>query len=363
MKRIFKNLVPVLLFLLVGLVLYFIPTESVLPSGFGTVMRGEVTEIDDSAIQRQGLILFGTQHLTVRLSDGRLFPAENELRGQPELDKHFEAGDAVLVNAPREGESVLLARDHWRLGWAGIIFGLFCLLLCLFGGRVGVKSLMTFVLSCLIVWKILIPLTLKGYTASLVSFCSVAILTALIMYFVAGWTRHALAAFAGSMLGVLTSFIGALFAARLLHVDGVTMPFAPQLLYTAYPGLSLGDIFVGTVILSCSGALMDLSMDIAVGVKEVKLHNASLGFGALLRSGLRIGRAVTGTMTTTLLLAYSGGYLTLLMVFAAEGVSPFIFLNSTYMSAELVKTLIGSLGLVLVAPFTALTAAWIFRRK
>ncbi len=362
MKRFFKNVFPILLFLLIGVGLYFLPSVAVLPQGFGTVLRAKVTTIDDSAIQRQGLVLFGTQHLTVRLSDGRLFPAENELRGQPELDKHFAPGETILVNAPREGQAVLLARDHWRMGWAGALFGLFCLLLCLFGGRVGVKSLMTFVLSCLIVWKVLIPLTLKGCPASVVSFVSVALLTALIMYFVAGWTRHALAAFAGSMLGVLTSLIGAVVAARLLHVDGATMPFAQQLLYTAYPNLSLSDIFVGTVILGSSGALMDLSMDIAVGVKEVKLHNASLGFGALLRSGLRIGRAVTGTMTTTLLLAYSGGYLTLLMVFAAEGVSPLVFLNSTYMSAELVKTLVGSLGLVLVAPFTALTAAWIFRK-
>jgi uncharacterized membrane protein len=68
-------------------------------------------------------------------------------------------------------------------------------------------------------------------------------------------------------------------------------------------------------------------------------------------------------MTTTLLLAYSGGYLTLLMVFAAQGTSPLAFLNSTLVSAELVKTLVGSLGLVLVAPFTALVGAWVYARR
>jgi uncharacterized membrane protein len=82
-------------------------------------------------------------------------------------------------------------------------------------------------------------------------------------------------------------------------------------------------------------------------------------------SGVRIGRAVVGTMTTTLLLAYSGGYLTMLMVFAVQGTSPLDFLNTTLVSAEVVKTLVGSFGLVLVAPFTALVGAWIFtfRRK
>ena len=69
------------------------------------------------------------------------------------------------------------------------------------------------------------------------------------------------------------------------------------------------------------------------------------------------------TMTTTLLLAYSGGYLTLLMVFAAEGVRPMDFLNSSVVSAEIVKTLVGSFGLVAVAPFTAFASAFLFSRE
>ena len=65
-------------------------------------------------------------------------------------------------------------------------------------------------------------------------------------------------------------------------------------------------------------------------------------------------------MTTTLLLAYSGGYITLLMMFAAQGTHPLDIVNSTLVSAKLVKTLIGSFSLVLVAPFTAVAAALVF---
>ena len=106
---------------------------------------------------------------------------------------------------------------------------------------------------------------------------------------------------------------------------------------------------------------MDLAMDIAAGVDEVAWHNPRLSFRELFLSGLRIGRSVVGTMTTTLLLAYSGGYLTLLMVFAAQGTPPVAFLNSTLVSAEMVKTLVGAFGLVLVAAFTALVAAALAR--
>ena len=329
-------------------------------------VRARVVETDDSALQLHGLVEFGTQHLKVELPGGRIVPAENELRAQMELDKKFAPGDTALVVVPSEGivEGVaLVARDHWRTGWAWAFFLAFCALLCAFGGWTGAKALFSFVFSCLAVWKLLIPLVLAGWHASTVSFLVVAVLTGVIMYLVAGWTRKALSAFSGSMLGVFASLALAHLVARAMHVNGATMPYAQQLVYSGFPNLDLQDIFIGAIVLASSGAVMDLGMDIAAGVCEVKRHNPALGFRELLLSGLRMGRAVVGTMTTTLLLAYSGGYLTLLMVFAAQGTHPADFISSTLVSAELVKTLVGSFGLVLVAPFTAFVSAAVFARQ
>ena len=164
------------------------------------------------------------------------------------------------------------------------------------------------------------------------------------------------------MLGVVASLALAHFFGRVMNVNGATMPFAQQLLYSGFSWMNLQDVFIGAIVLASSGAVMDLGMDIAAGVEEVHRHSPALGFRKLAASGFRIGRAVVGTMTTTLLLAYSGGYITLLMVFAAQGTSPVDFLNSTLVSAELVKTLVGSFGLVLVAPATAVVSAAIFSR-
>lgn len=325
----------------------------------------EVLEVDDSELQTHGLVEFGTEHLKVRLRDGRVFSAENELRAQMDLDKRFVPGDMAIAIVPddvNEGD-VLVVRDHWRTGWSLGLFAAFCALLCAFGGWTGAKALFSFVFSCLAIWKLLIPLALSGWHASTVSFATVAVLTAVIMYLVAGWTRKGFAAFAGSMLGVGASLALAHFFTRALHVNGATMPYAQQLLYSGYQSLDLQDVFIGAVVLASSGAVMDLGMDISAGIAEVSHHNPLLGFGSLLRSGLRMGRAVVGTMTTTLLLAYSGGYLTLLMVFAAQGTHPVDFLNSTIVSSEVVKTLVGSFGLVLVAPFTALVGAAVFARS
>ncbi len=362
-----KSFLPALVLLLAVVALWMMPPPGRLADDAAATARAEVVSVDDTALQQHGLVKFGTQRLRVRLADGREVAAENELRAQMELDKRFAPGDTALVVLPAGGEiqegTSLVARDHWRLGGIAWLFGSFCVLLVLFGGWTGLKALFSFAFSCLAVWKLLVPLVLSGWSASGVAFLTVAVLTAVIMYLVAGWTRTGLAAFAGSMLGIVASLALARIIGGLLHVNGATLPYAQVLLYSGYSSLDLGDLFVGAIVLASSGAVMDLGMDIASGVAEVRRHNAALGFGELLLSGLRIGRAVVGTMTTTLLLAYSGGYLTLLMTFAAQGTRPSDFINSTLVSAEIVKTLVGSFGLVLVAPFTAVVSALLFGVK
>lgn len=324
----------------------------------------KVIAVDDTSVEDLGSVRYGTQRLKVALPDGREFQSENELLADIEKDKVFHAGDTIVVEIPEtvNEETVLFARDYWRIGWAATLFGLFAALLCVFGGWTGARALFTFFFSCLAIWKLLIPAVLNGANASLISFLTVAVLTAVIVFLVAGINRVGISAFLGSMLGVGVSLALSWFFTEVMYIDGVTMPFAQLLVNADANIVSLRNIFVGAVILASSGAVMDLAMDIAAGMAEVRRHNPDVGFKDLFLSGCRIGRAVVGTMTTTLLLAYSGGYLTLLMVFASEGVKPVDFINSALVSAEIVKTLVGSFGLVLVAPFTAFAGAFIFCR-
>ena len=348
----------------------FIPPPANLAHDAGEFLRARVVEVDNTQLTLTGLVEYGTQRLRVEMLEGpakgRVFAAANELRAQLDVDKKFVPGDTITVTWPEGGaaaDDTLVARDHWRLGWSYLLFGAFALLLVAFGGWTGAKALFSFVFSCFAVWKLLIPLCLEGWSASWVSFVTVSVLTGVIMYLVAGATRKGLAAFLGAMLGVAASLVLAHFFAWAMHVDGATMPYVQSLIYSGFADLDMTDIFVGAVILASSGAVMDLAMDIAAGMEEVRRHIPDLPRTELFLSGLRIGRSVVGTMTTTLLLAYSGGYLTLLMVFVAQGTRPLDFLNSTLVSAELVKTLVGSFGLVLVAPFTALVSAWSFGKR
>lgn len=105
---------------------------------------------------------------------------------------------------------------------------------------------------------------------------------------------------------------------------------------------------------------MDLAMDIASAMDEISYHKRDITRWQLFRSGLSVGRSVIGTMTTTLVLAYSGGYLTMLMYFMGQGIPVANILNLNYVAAEVLHTLVGSFGLVTVAPFTALVGAFLF---
>ncbi len=336
----------------------------------GSKERAVVLEIDNSDLQKIGLLLMGSQKLTVEVRTGpfagKRFRAFNQLRSNMDLDKVFEVGDSVLVgvipNADPES-TVLTAQDYYRINWTLCLFGLFCVLLLAFAGATGFKALVSFVFSCCAIWKIVVPLCLKGYSPLWSCIGLVCLLTVVIVFLVAGFTRKCLVACCGSFLGVLTGCALSLLFTRLFHVNGSVMPYSQVLLYSGFESLNLQNLFAGAIILASSGAVMDLGMDVASGMEEIVLHKPEISRKALMGSGLRIGQSVVGTMTTTLLLAYSGSYLTLMMTFAAQGTRPVDFINNPYVASEAVKTLIGSFALVLVAPFTALAGAMIYKTK
>ncbi len=322
--------------------------------------RARVIAADNSDLQTLGFVRYGTQSLELERtsgdSAGERFSAGNTVRGQMELDTIYSPGDAVIVT----GTTV---RQPWRITPLAVAFGLFALLLAAFGGATGLRALASFLVCALVIWKIVVPAALRGVNPSLVAFGATAAMTAFIMALVGGLTRKALAAFGGAMAGVAAALGLAHLLGSVLGVNGATLPYAQTLVYSGAAALDLAGLAVAATVIAASGAMMDLAMDIAAGIAEVSRHCPTLSWRALALSGIRIGRATVGTMTTTLLLAYSGGYLTLLMVFAASGTQPAVFVNSPLVMAEVAKTLVGSFALVLVAPFTAILSACVFVKK
>lgn len=364
-----RDLVMTVSMILFSGLLTLIPPPTKLPD-IGSKEKARVLSVDNSQVFENGIVLQGSQVLEVEVLTGKFrgqkFRAANELRMQMELDKMFKPGDIALTGILHDANpatDTVNAQDHYRIDWTILLFSLFGLLLIIFGNWTGFNALLSFVFSCLVVWKLVIPLCLAGVNALLVTFAAVVVLSVVIILLVAGLTRKGFTALMGSLLGVLASCITGWIFTYLFKINGAVMPYSQSLLNSGFANLNLSEIFIGAIFLSSSGAVMDLAMDVASGIEEIDLRRSGLPAKELFLSGIRIGRSVVGTMTTTLLLAYSGGYLTLMMTFAAQGTSPIDFINNPHVASETVKTLVGSFGLVLVAPFTAMIGAWVFGKK
>lgn len=344
-----------------------------LPTGFEKKIdkraircKGLVISVDNSEMHQTGLIRTGDQTVNLKILNGRfkgkILQSENNLLGQMDRDKVFKSGDKALVviSLDEKGDILFVnPQEHYRLGLEALLFALFSILLISFGGWTGVKALVSFIFSALCIWKIMVPCLLKGADPILVSLALTTILCAAIIFLVAGLNKKGITAFTGAFLGVLTSCIMAVCFTEKFHIHGAIMPFAETLLYSGFAHLNITRIYSGAVFIACSGAVMDLAMDVAASMHEIKEKNPEIKRAELIKSGITIGRAVTGTMTTTLLLAYSGGFITLLMAFMAQGIPLANTFNLIYVSAEILKTLIGSFGLVTVAPFTAVAGGFI----
>lgn len=330
---------------------------------------GEVVKIDDSAIISSGLIQSGEQSCTLKILDGIFKGKEiegvNFLSGSLEKDKVFQVGDKALVTISYEGDTIKSAviSDHYRLNREFILMGAFALLLILFAGKNGLQAIFSFVITILAIWKILVPCYLKGYSPVWIGILITIMLTAVIIFFVYGWDKRTLVAVLGALLGVATTCILGIVFTNLFMIHGAIMPNAESLLYSGYENLDLTAIFMSSIFIGASGAMMDLAVDITSAVYEVTQKKPDITRWEAVKSGMNVGRAAMGTMTTTLLLAYSGGYVTLLMVFMAQGTPIDHILNYKYVASEVLDTIAGSFGLVTVAPFTALVAGMLLAGK
>jgi uncharacterized membrane protein len=329
--------------------------------------RARITAVDNSQVRVNLIVKTEAQVLIARLLDGLHKDQElsitNMLTGKMEFDEFYEAGDTVLVEydvadgKPCHG----MARGHYRLRLQLFLIALFTVLLLAVAGVTGLKAALSFIFAVLVLWKLFFPLLLRGFPPISTGLAVVAVLTAVITFSVGGLSRRGVATFAGSMLGVLLTCGLAVWFARAFKLHGAVRAFAETLLYAGYFELNLMDIFIASVFIASSGAVMDLAMDIAASMDEIKRTHSEISFFAHVQSGLRVGRAVTGTMTTTLLLAYSGSHTAMFMLFLAKGLPVENVLNAPFVAAEVLNILVGSFGLVTVAPFTALVAGLLYR--
>ena len=371
LRKNHPTLLPVLIALILLVILILLPTgfEGALTYQNADRVKAEVLATDESSIIDTGLIRSGEQRCLVRIMGGQFAGEEayaiNRLNGSLEQDKLFSTGDIAFVAVSHVGDEIttITMTDHYRMDKEAILAAMFLLLLLLFAGKTGLRAILSFIVTILMMWKVLVPSLLKGYNPIWISLILVAVLTILILSLIYGLDKRSLASSAGAVLGILvTAVLGYIFT-DLFQIHGAVMESSESLLYAGFQHLDLTQIFVASIFMGSAGAVMDLAVDICSSVYEVVNKKPDISAKEAIASGFAVGRAACGSTTTTLLFAYSGGYIALLMVFMAQGTPIEFILNYKYVAAEIIHTIVGSFGLITVAPLTAITSGLLFTKN
>lgn len=351
--------------------LLFMPTGYENPTLTQNVLyeKAKVTSVDNSDLGNISVITLGTQNLELLLLSGKFkgdtVSARNPLLGDKRQDKIFEEKDKVLcvvrVDSDHRGILEARAEDFYRQDLELFLLVAFIAALILFAGKTGAKAALSFVFTALSFWKLLIPALLKGYSPLMVSILIVFLTTSVIILLVGGISRKGFVALLGAMTGVVVTAALAVLFGHFFKIPGTVQEFSDSLFYSGFADLNFSQMFISCIFISSAGAVMDVAMDIAAAQDELSVQAPHLTRKELVRSGLNIAAPVVGSMTTTLLFAYSGSFMFAFMAFMAQGVPMASIVNRGFIASEILLTMVGSFGLVLVAPITALLGGYIYK--
>ncbi len=275
-------------------------------------------------------------------------------------DIRFEPGERMLVMVTErpDGETYYAIADHVRL-WPLVILSVaFALVTVLVGRWQGLRALLGLLLSVMLIAGFILPQILSARDPLLVTTVGVALLMAITLYLIQGWTSISHTA----LLGLLTSLTATVILAVLwTRVVGLTGFGSEETLYLQATGvrLNMRGLLLAGMILGAAGVLDDVILAQAVTVFEIARAAPDLARRTLFRRGMKVGVAHLASMVNTLVLAYASAALPLLILFALYPEPWYLTINRQLIAEEIVRTLIGSLGLMLAVPLTTLIAVWV----
>ena len=305
------------------------------------------------------------------LPDARVLLLEGPRAGQ-EADAYLQApggaqilpsyavGDDVLVtitDAP-SGPPFLAISDRWRLAELGILFALFVAAVVLVGGWQGVRALLGLALTAAIVVRVLVPGLLQGIPPVPLAVGLAILLTIAVIGLTEGLSRPGVAAILGTTAALCLT---ALLSAAAVAFAGFTNAADSELIYLQTQGgagLDLRGLLLAAFVLGSLGVLNDVTVTQAVAVEQLR-DEAGLSGRALYASAFRVGRSHLGASINTLFLAYVGASLPLVVLFSVTQQPPGLILNGEGVATELVRTFVGSIGLVAAVPLSTAFATWL----
>jgi uncharacterized membrane protein len=307
---------------------------------------------------------FRVQYVTVRIDSGNrkgeVVEVENSLSDHQYYDIIVEKGQKVvlMLEEYEDGSFKTYISDYYRANYLGYLLVLFALLVIAIGRIKGVKALVSLAITVAAVLFVMLPLMLKGWNPILVSVITAVVVTIVTMVLVAGFNHKTMSAILGTSFGVIIAGVIAFYVGNKASLSGLSAEEATMLMYIPQ-GIEFNfrQLLFAGIIMGSLGAAMDIGISIASSIEEIHKANPRLSRRRLFRSGMNVGKDVMGTMVNTLILAYTGTSIPMLLLFMAYETELSKVFNLDVIATEVVRSLSGSIGLILTIPITALFAS------
>ena len=287
----------------------------------------------------------------------------------PPVPKEVAPGDQILIayNEPENAQSLVsgwsyAGVNHTR-GVVLLSLG-FLILILLIGRGKGVSTIVALAITVAAVLGIYIPSLLLGYNIYLITILITVFVIISSLCTLNGWDKKTLCAIIGNTGGILASGVLAYFVNDAFGVTGVLNQ--DYLFLTMLEGgisIDLPALIWGGILIGSLGAIMDVAMSIASAMQELAEQMYEPSFKKLIISGMNIGRDAIGTMTNTLILAYVGGSMATILLFAAYTSDFVVLLNYEMLLVEIIQAVVGSIGILLAVPITVFFSAWLFLKN
>lgn len=249
--------------------------------------------------------------------------------------------DIVSVN--RSGSLILLTL-------------LFVALVIWFGKKQGIRSILALVGSFFVIFAVLLPGLLNGWNPLIASFLVAGGILFFAIFFTHGFNRESSVAYCGTMIAVLISGFLAVFAVYITSLSGFASEEAVYLNLNTGGDLNFTALLLGAFIIGFLGVLDDIAVTQAAVVSELYQSNPEISRKEVYKRAMRVGREHVGALVNTLILAYTGASLPLLLYFKLGSSNFSTLINTEIFTTEIVRILVGSVGLILTVPIVTFLA-------
>lgn len=260
-----------------------------------------------------------------------------------------------------DGREMYSVRDIDRRGTILGFIILFALVVITFSGKQGVRSIMSLAGSFFVILYVLVPSLLSGYPPVLMSTAIAAVILFLAIFLTHGFNRESAVAFAGTVIAVILTGVLAYLGVKLAGLSGFASDEAVYLNFNTRGTLDFAGLLLGGIMIGVLGVLDDIAITQAAVVSELYSSASHLTKKEIYAKAIRVGKEHVGALVNTLALAYTGASLPLLLLFSTSDFSVGSIINQEVFATEIIRTTVGSIGLILTVPITTLLAIYVLK--